>query len=647
MYQVPSSLVHLSLTFMPFLSCVYRVPALDLGKLVDNDNTLTRPPDPYAQYPTLHSPGTASTVSWGTPINSPFALHYPTGRAKMGAHGKPASGRVKEEPKQKTAWDDPPVPDNLPSPGEKYKAQYRQYQQERQQQVQGNVPLHGGGDAQAGPIHSPKAPANGDTQLDLQDQESSEATLDQVEAMQLTFTRQPYSHRHQQRKMDALTFTRQPYSHRHQQRKMDADDLREDRRKQMIVEQDDLREDRRKQMIVEQDDLREDRRKQMIVEQLMDDLREDRRKQMIVEQVMVDMLSRAVISDPEQDRREATPDHPPPSPFGFGPGNYTSNRQHRRDLHNTKNGRDALRELHGFYFAVDHSITVYEFKQFGKRAQALPIIQRGVYYHHIGRRKGRKITIKDLAIGQNLSFDTKLQPSLPDSIRQKPSVILRVIDLDHNAKDNLMEDMHLSAQADHAFTNQEIQDLKVFREVQGALQQRLRKRGVRTVTGLGHHFRKIDKSGDGVLSKPELREALRQNKMDVSPQQFESVWRILDQNEDGVLDYGEFMRTFIGEMSEYRKALVRKAYDKLDPNRTGSINLSDMRKFYSARKHPKVLSGEAKEEDMLNSFLDSFSHCQDPRTVQYVEFEEYYEGMSIDVARDDDFANILKNSWGI
>ncbi|XP_078583315.1 calcyphosin-2-like isoform X1 [Branchiostoma floridae x Branchiostoma japonicum] len=582
------------------------VPALDLGKLVDNDNTLTRPPDPYAQYPTLHSPGTASTVSWGTPINSPFALHYPTGRAKMGAYGKPASGRVKEEPKQKTAWDDPPVPDNLPSPGEKYKAQYRQYQQERQQQVQGNVPLHGGGEAQAAPMHSPKAPANGDTQLDLQDQESSEATLDQVEAMQLTFTRQPYSHRHQQRKMDA------------------------------------------------------------------DDLREDRRKQMIVEQVMVDMLSRAVISDPEQDRREATPDHPPPSPFGFGPGNYTSNRQHRRDLHNTKvktttsqteellsrrlrfgarfltrNGRDALRELHGFYFAVDHSLTVYEFKQFGKRAQALPIIQRGVYYHHIGRRKGRKITIKDLAIGQNLSFDTKLQPSLPDSIRQKPSVILRVIDLDHNAKDNLMEDMHLSAQADHAFTNQEIQDLKVFREVQGALQQRLRKRGVRTVTGLGHHFRKIDKSGDGVLSKPELKEALRQNKMDVSPQQFESVWRILDQNEDGVLDYGEFMRTFIGEMSEYRKALVRKAYDKLDPNRTGSINLSDMRKFYSARKHPKVLAGEAKEEEMLNSFLDSFSHCQDPRTVQYVEFEEYYEGMSIDVARDDDFANILKNSWGI
>jgi len=31
------------------------------------------------------------------------------------------------------------------------------------------------------------------------------------------------------------------------------------------------------------------------------------------------------------------------------------------------NGRDALRELNGFYFSVDDSLTVYEFRQFGSR----------------------------------------------------------------------------------------------------------------------------------------------------------------------------------------------------------------------------------------------------------------------------------------
>ena len=31
-----------------------------------------------------------------------------------------------------------------------------------------------------------------------------------------------------------------------------------------------------------------------------------------------------------------------------------------------RNGRDAIRELTGFYFAADNSLTIYEFRQFGK-----------------------------------------------------------------------------------------------------------------------------------------------------------------------------------------------------------------------------------------------------------------------------------------
>jgi len=31
-----------------------------------------------------------------------------------------------------------------------------------------------------------------------------------------------------------------------------------------------------------------------------------------------------------------------------------------------RNGRDAVRELTGFFFVADNSLTVYEFRQFGK-----------------------------------------------------------------------------------------------------------------------------------------------------------------------------------------------------------------------------------------------------------------------------------------
>lgn len=32
-----------------------------------------------------------------------------------------------------------------------------------------------------------------------------------------------------------------------------------------------------------------------------------------------------------------------------------------------RNGRDAMKELTGFFFQMDRTMTVYEFKQFGKR----------------------------------------------------------------------------------------------------------------------------------------------------------------------------------------------------------------------------------------------------------------------------------------
>ena len=33
----------------------------------------------------------------------------------------------------------------------------------------------------------------------------------------------------------------------------------------------------------------------------------------------------------------------------------------------SRNGHDALRELTGFYFHIDNTLTIYEFRQFGKR----------------------------------------------------------------------------------------------------------------------------------------------------------------------------------------------------------------------------------------------------------------------------------------
>uniref|UniRef100_H2YU91 EF-hand domain-containing protein n=1 Tax=Ciona savignyi TaxID=51511 RepID=H2YU91_CIOSA len=134
------------------------------------------------------------------------------------------------------------------------------------------------------------------------------------------------------------------------------------------------------------------------------------------------------------------------------------------------------------------------------------------------------------------------------------------------------------------------------------------------------------------------------------PQQdFESVWRVVDENNDGVIDYGEFMRSFIGEMNETRRAVVRKVYRKLDPRKCGFVNLLDLQKLYRARNHPLVANGNVSESELLRQMKESFAQlCHtDARNISYVEFTEYYEGVSLTVPTDADFINMMRNCWGV
>uniref|UniRef100_A0A8D1Q717 Calcyphosine 2 n=1 Tax=Sus scrofa TaxID=9823 RepID=A0A8D1Q717_PIG len=196
--------------------------------------------------------------------------------------------------------------------------------------------------------------------------------------------------------------------------------------------------------------------------------------------------------------------------------------------------------------------------------------------------------------------------------------------------------------------NQEANDRLVFKAIQDVLKEQLRKRGVRILTGLGKYLQQLDKKRNGLLEKADFKQALEVFHLEVSENDFESLWLILNGNGDGKVDYGEFRRAVVGEMNEYRKSFVRKAFMKLDFNKTGTVSITDIRKCYCAKKHPQVISGHSTEEEIKSSFLETLKDaCIKSDEVSYGEFEDYYEGLSIGIIDDEDFVNILRTPWGI
>jgi Ca2+-binding EF-hand superfamily protein len=97
-------------------------------------------------------------------------------------------------------------------------------------------------------------------------------------------------------------------------------------------------------------------------------------------------------------------------------------------------------------------------------------------------------------------------------------------------------------------------------------------------------------------------------------------------------------------MNPARKALVKRAYDKLDANGDGFVRLDDIKHFYNARKHPKVVSGEKTQDEVLKEFLNTFDADKDG-TLTLEEFEKYYSGVSASIDSDAYFSLMMFNAW--
>ncbi|XP_064587408.1 calcyphosin-2 isoform X2 [Zonotrichia leucophrys gambelii] len=365
-----------------------------------------------------------------------------------------------------------------------------------------------------------------------------------------------------------------------------------------------------------------------------EDVAAERRKQAVVEQVMVDQLCRAVISDPEQSTRsDACKEAPGLLGVGMAPMRFR-----KRTLHETK-----IRTKSGLTENMLSSKLRFD-SRIISRTNALPFIQKGVYHHQRGQRKGKAYDLSDFYVGANLTFRS-VDHNLPESVKQNPFFTLRVISIDEAAMDYLKAS---SVELKEERSRQVVDNSDVFKKIQGMFRETLSKRGVRVITGLGKYFRQMDKNRNGFLSRAAFKEALKVFHLEMPEGDFESLWLILDDSKNDKVDYGEFTHAIFGEMNEYRKTFVRKAYMKLDFNKTGSVPMVNVRKCYCAKKHPLVLAGKTAEEEIKSSFLEALGDsCSNPSEVSYSEFEDYYEGLSFGIGGDDDFVNILRNSWGI
>ena len=98
--------------------------------------------------------------------------------------------------------------------------------------------------------------------------------------------------------------------------------------------------------------------------------------------------------------------------------------------------------------------------------------------------------------------------------------------------------------------------------------------------------------------------------------------------------------------------MVHQAFDVLDSDSSGTIDMADIKKLYNAKGHRDVIDGRRTEDEILRELLDSFDAAGKTKgahdgVVTLEEFEEYYSNISASVDDDDYFELMIRNAWHI
>ncbi|KPJ10221.1 Calcyphosin-like protein [Papilio machaon] len=128
--------------------------------------------------------------------------------------------------------------------------------------------------------------------------------------------------------------------------------------------------------------------------------------------------------------------------------------------------------------------------------------------------------------------------------------------------------------------------------------------------------------------------------------QAEVLFHKFDSDYRGFVDLDEFIKQLRPPMSESRRAIVERAFNKLDKTGDGVLSVNDIRRVYSMEAHPRYMSGEETADVVMTRFLANFEPDGDrDGTVTLEEFMNYYSGISVSIDNDCYFDLMMRQCY--
>jgi len=137
---------------------------------------------------------------------------------------------------------------------------------------------------------------------------------------------------------------------------------------------------------------------------------------------------------------------------------------------------------------------------------------------------------------------------------------------------------------------------------------RIASRGTKGLIGLKKQFAIMDADGSGELSIGEFQTVLDNFRVPgMCASDAERLFNVFDTSGDGQISFDEFLTALCGELNPLRRRLCKEAFEKLDANSNGTLEIEEVKNNFDPSRHPDVIAGTKSVEQARFGFFEMFT----------------------------------------
>eukprot|EP00656_Telonema_subtile_P042078 TRINITY_DN4750_c0_g1_i1.p1 TRINITY_DN4750_c0_g1~~TRINITY_DN4750_c0_g1_i1.p1 ORF type:complete len:1197 (+),score=405.96 TRINITY_DN4750_c0_g1_i1:120-3710(+) len=159
---------------------------------------------------------------------------------------------------------------------------------------------------------------------------------------------------------------------------------------------------------------------------------------------------------------------------------------------------------------------------------------------------------------------------------------------------------------------------------------------------------KTDWNKSKAVDKEQLRSALHTVGVTLTPQDLDALFNEFSMG--GQLPYETFLGALRGGISSRARLIVDRAFENLDLNGTGRIEMSHIRRSFQAGEHPSVRQGRQTAQQATEQFLYVINHVTGSSSRGAVTLEQWRQvwgDIYTASGSDEEFVQAVCAVWGI